>query len=102
MASSNYWTSMRAPGAFTVLVHPPGVDFPYLLFADQMGKPVERGQGKNGVGWLRAVTDVPTAADLLTGDTDVGAYLQSLKRTQMESIFTMGMRCHLSGAGPAA
>ena len=67
---------------------PAGVDFPYLLFADQTGEKVERGQAKGKVGWLRLVTDLPTAAaDLLTGHTGLAAYLQSLKRTRVESIF---------------
>lgn len=67
---------------------PAGVDFPYLLFADQMGEKVERSQAKAKVGWLRLVTDLPTvSADLLTGHTGLGAYLQSLKRTRVESIF---------------
>ncbi len=73
---------------FHSISEPAGVDFPYLLFADQMGKEVERGHAKAKVGWLRLVTDLPTAAaDLLTGNTSVGAYLQSLKRTRVESIF---------------
>jgi D-aspartate ligase len=68
---------------------PAGVDFPYLLYADQMGEPVERSIGKAGVGWLRLITDLPTAAaDLLSGHTSLGAYLESLKRTRVESIFS--------------
>ena len=38
-----------------------GVDFPYLLFADQIGLPIEPCRGRIEVGWLRLVTDVPTA-----------------------------------------
>jgi predicted ATP-grasp superfamily ATP-dependent carboligase len=53
-----------------------------------MGEKVERSQAKAKVGWLRLVTDLPTvSADLLTGHTGLGAYLQSLKRTRVESIF---------------
>jgi len=37
-----------------------GVDFPYLLFADQLGRPVEPCKAKTGVGWMRLVTDAPT------------------------------------------
>jgi predicted ATP-grasp superfamily ATP-dependent carboligase len=71
---------------------PAGVDFPYLLFADQTGEQVERGKGKAGVGWLRLVTDLPTvAADLFTGHTDLGAYVKSLSlyRTCVESVFCL-------------
>jgi predicted ATP-grasp superfamily ATP-dependent carboligase len=68
---------------------PAGVDFPYLQYADQLGEPVERSVGKAGVGWLRLITDIPTAAaDLLSGHTNLGAYLQSLERTRVESVFS--------------
>jgi D-aspartate ligase len=67
---------------------PAGVDFPYLLYADQTGQQVERGKGKAGIGWLRLITDLPTvAANLFTGHTDLGAYVTSLNRTRVESVF---------------
>ena len=67
---------------------PAGVDFPYLLYADQMGKPVERSRAKTGVGWLRAVTDFPTAAsDLWDGELSLSSYLASLRNTRAESVF---------------
>ena len=67
-----------------------GVDFPYLLYADQLGQLVERARAKANVGWLRMVTDVPTAGrDLLTGRLGVPSYLGSLKRTRSESIFCL-------------
>ena len=67
-----------------------GVDFPYLLYADQMGQPVERARAKANVGWLRMVTDLPTVGrDLLTGRLGVSSYLGSLKRTRSESIFCL-------------
>jgi predicted ATP-grasp superfamily ATP-dependent carboligase len=73
---------------FHSIGEPAGVDFPYLLYADQTGEQVERGKGKAGVGWLRLVTDLPTvAADLFTGHTSLGAYLKSLNRTRVESVF---------------
>jgi D-aspartate ligase len=67
---------------------PAGVDFPYLLFADQLGRQVARARARAGVGWLRFVTDVPTAAlDLLAGEMDLRGYRESLSRTRAESIF---------------
>jgi D-aspartate ligase len=67
---------------------PAGVDFPYLLYADQVGKPVDRGHAKAGVGWLRAVTDLPTAAkDLWDGEIDLPSYWRSLRNTRSESVF---------------
>jgi D-aspartate ligase len=69
---------------------PAGVDFSYLLYADQVGEPVQRCRARAGVGWIRAVTDVPTAAlDLWSGELDVGSYWQSLKNTRTESVFCL-------------
>jgi D-aspartate ligase len=66
-----------------------GVDFPYLLFADQTGKPIEPCRGKAGVGWLRVVTDVPTVlSDLVHGQFDLGSYWKSLRSTRVESVFS--------------
>jgi D-aspartate ligase len=67
-----------------------GVDFPYLLFADQFGVEVEPRHAKAGQGWLRLLTDVPVAAsDIFHGFVSVGDYLQSLKRTRVESVFCL-------------
>ena len=38
-----------------------GVDFPYLLYADRLGLPIEPTHAKSGAGWMRLLTDVPTA-----------------------------------------
>jgi len=69
---------------------PAGVDFPYLLYADQVGSPVEGSRGRAGVGWLRAITDLPTAAsDLWAGELSLGGYCRSLQRTRAESVFCL-------------
>jgi D-aspartate ligase len=65
-----------------------GVDFPYLLFADQMGYPVEPARGRAGVGWLRLITDCPVALrEMLGGHMTPKSYLQSIRRTKVESVF---------------
>src|SRR5262249_25553175 len=46
---------------FHCLGGPAGVDFSYMLFADQVGEPVQECRGKAGIGWLRMVTDLPTS-----------------------------------------
>jgi D-aspartate ligase len=75
---------------FHCLGAPAGVDFPYLLFADQMGEPVERSRAKSGVGWLRLIADIPTAAsDILHGHLTLSAYFESLKHTKVESVFSL-------------
>jgi D-aspartate ligase len=69
---------------------PAGIDFPYLVYADQMGEEVEQRRGESGVGWLRLITDVPTVLrGLLQGRLKLGAYLSSLRRTRVESVFCL-------------
>jgi D-aspartate ligase len=66
-----------------------GVDFPYLLYADQLGYPTEPCKARTGVGWLRLLTDAPTSvSDMLTGNLSLGSYLQSIRRTKTESVFS--------------
>jgi D-aspartate ligase len=75
---------------FHSLGGPAGVDFPCLLYADQVGKRVERARAKAGVGWLRMVTDLPTAASYLwDGELDLRSYWRSLVRTRTESVFCL-------------
>jgi predicted ATP-grasp superfamily ATP-dependent carboligase len=65
-----------------------GVDFPYLLFADQMGLLSEPTKGQAGIGWLRLVTDIPTAlSEIVHGHLRLGSYFTSLRSTRVESVF---------------
>jgi D-aspartate ligase len=65
-----------------------GVDFPYLLFADQLGYETEPCRAKAGIGWLRLLTDIPTSLfDLLSGRLNIRSYVQSIRRSQIESVF---------------
>ena len=65
-----------------------GVDFPYLLFADQVGLPVEPSRSRAGVSWIRLVTDLPTAAvELFAGRLRLREYLRSL-RADTEAVFS--------------
>ena len=65
-----------------------GVDFSYLMFADQMGKPIAECRGEAGVGWMRLMTDVPTAiSDFFCGQLSLGAYLSSFRKMRVESVF---------------
>ena len=74
---------------FHCLGSPAGVDFSYLLFADQIGEPVSVCRGRPGIGWIRIVTDIPTSiSDLLGGRLDLKTYLRSLKHSKVESVFS--------------
>ena len=58
-----------------------GVDFPYLLFRDQMGAPVEEAHARPGVRWIRLTTDVPNAVrDIRAGPLRARDYLRTLPR----------------------
>jgi D-aspartate ligase len=66
-----------------------GVDFSYLLYADQVGMPVTPCKGKAGLGWLRLTTDIPASLlALLNGELDVRGYLRSLRNCRVEAVFT--------------
>jgi D-aspartate ligase len=74
---------------FHTLGFPAGVDFPYLLYADQLGLPFTPTRGSVGMGWLRLVTDIPCAlSEMLRGRLNLTSYLASLRHTQIESVFS--------------
>lgn len=66
-----------------------GVDFPYLLYRDQVGQPVERCRAVEGVRWVRLVTDLPTAlVELRSGCLDWRGYVRSLREANVEAVFS--------------
>jgi predicted ATP-grasp superfamily ATP-dependent carboligase len=67
-----------------------GLDFPYLLYADQLSLPVPEGlRAPAGVRWVRLATDIPTAVlELARGALDWRAYLRTLRRADVESVFS--------------
>jgi len=66
-----------------------GVDFPYMLFADQVGEHVEPCRARAGVTWIRLVTDLPTSIlQILNGQLNWQAYLESLRNFQVEAVFS--------------
>lgn len=66
-----------------------GVDFPYLLFADQLAQPVTPCRATPGISWIRLVTDLPTAVVELVGRRlDLRAYVRSLRTSQVEAVFS--------------
>jgi D-aspartate ligase len=66
-----------------------GVDFPFMLYADQVGEPVESRRGRSGIRWIRLITDVPTSVlEILGGRQDLRAYVKSLREFHVESVFS--------------
>jgi D-aspartate ligase len=67
-----------------------GVDFPYLLFCDQVGAPVAAAHARPGVRWIRLSTDVPNALrDIRAGRLRPGEYLRSLRGVRTEAVFSV-------------
>jgi predicted ATP-grasp superfamily ATP-dependent carboligase len=66
-----------------------GVDFPYLLYADQVGEPSTPRRAQPGLRWIRLATDVPTAAlEYRRGRLDVRSYLRSVASADVEAVFS--------------
>lgn len=66
-----------------------GVDFSYLLYADQLGFPIHRCNAQIGLSWVRMTTDIPTAlAAVLAHETDMKAYLTSMKKCNVDAVFS--------------
>jgi D-aspartate ligase len=67
-----------------------GVDFAYLQFAAALGAGHETFRAQPAIGWLRLVTDIPTAlAGIATGRLSAAAYFRSLRNTRIESTFSL-------------
>jgi len=65
-----------------------GVDFPFLLFSDQLGLPVESVRARTGIRWVRLTTDVPTSLlEIVRGRLDWRSFLRSISRFQIEAVF---------------
>jgi D-aspartate ligase len=67
-----------------------GVDFPYLLFRQQVSQPVASCTGKTGVCWVRLLTDLPTGiVGMFKGKLNGRSYLKSLSRCNEEAVFSV-------------
>lgn len=67
-----------------------GVDFPYLLYRDQIGARVEEAHARPGVRWIRLTTDMPNALrDIRAGTLRPGDYLRSLRGVHTEAVFSL-------------
>ncbi len=72
------------------LGRPAGVDFPYLLFQDQLGRAVGQTQARPGVRWIRLATDVPNAVrDISARKLRARDYLRTLFSVNTEAVFSL-------------
>jgi predicted ATP-grasp superfamily ATP-dependent carboligase len=66
-----------------------GVDFPHLLFADQLAEPVAPCRAVPGIRWMRFVTDLPTAlVEMRHGRLGLRSYLASVRGSHTEAVFS--------------
>jgi D-aspartate ligase len=66
-----------------------GVDFPALLFIDQLKHEIPISRGKAGVRWIRVLTDTPTAViALLKRELKWSEYFRSLHDVSEEAVFS--------------
>ena len=66
-----------------------GVDFPYLVFSDQMGQTPAPQRAAANVHWIRLLTDAPTALlELLQGSLKLPGYFTSLRQATVEAVFS--------------
>jgi len=66
-----------------------GVDFPWLLYASQLGLRTNPAVGRSGVRWIRLLTDTPTALrEVLHGRLGLRKYLRSLRGIDVEAAFS--------------
>lgn len=65
-----------------------GVDFPTLLYRDQLGLPVHACRARAGVRWVRLVTDVPNAVrDISRRRLRAADYLRSLRGIDVGAVW---------------
>jgi len=66
-----------------------GVDFPYLLFRQQLAQQVAPQRARSGVRWVRVLTDLPTAiGEIRRRRLRVREYARSLRRAEVEAVFS--------------
>jgi D-aspartate ligase len=77
----------RTWGYHTLGTHA-GVDFPKLLYHDQLSRPVEPCRGRPGVSWIRLLTDIPTGLiDVAAGRLRLRDFWRSLRSFHIEAVF---------------
>jgi predicted ATP-grasp superfamily ATP-dependent carboligase len=67
-----------------------GIDFPYILYQDTLGQPLDLPSPARPMKWLRTITDVPTAAlEIAKGRLSLGEYVSSLRGEKTYAVFAM-------------
>ena len=67
-----------------------GVNFPYLLYQDMTGQPLEVPLPSDGLKWVRLSTDIPTVFwEIVKGNMKVKDYVASMKGKKKEAVFSL-------------
>jgi D-aspartate ligase len=67
-----------------------GVDFPYLLYQDQLGNLVNEAHARPGVRWIRLATDLPNAVrDIKARRLRPRDYVPTLSSVDTEAVFSL-------------
>ena len=65
-----------------------GLDFPYLLYREQVGAPVPPGRALPGRSWLRLATDLPVGIlAMLRRQIRLGEYVRTVRTATTEAVF---------------
>jgi predicted ATP-grasp superfamily ATP-dependent carboligase len=66
-----------------------GVDFPFMLYADQIGETAIASRGIPGRLWVRLLTDVPTGIVEVSGRRmKLRDYVDSLRHVHTDAVFS--------------
>jgi D-aspartate ligase len=66
-----------------------GVDFPYMLYRDQIGEVPQPSRGKPGLSWIRLMTDLPAGIMEVSGRRlRLGDYIRTLRKAHTEAVFS--------------
>ena len=66
-----------------------GVDFPYMLYLDQIGDVPQPSRGKPGLSWIRLMTDLPAGIMEVSGRRlRLGDYIRTLRKAHTEAVFS--------------
>lgn len=67
-----------------------GVDLPYLAYAEAVGEEVAIGQFREGVKWVRLLTDIPTVVtEIWHGRLTIREYLESMRGSKEFAVFSL-------------
>ncbi|HXX33431.1 MAG TPA: ATP-grasp domain-containing protein [Thermodesulfobacteriota bacterium] len=67
-----------------------GVNFPYLLYQDMTGQPLEVPPPSDGLKWVRLSTDIPTVFwEIVKGNMKIRDYVASMKGKKKEAVFSL-------------